>query len=83
MTQTERWRSTVEVFDEWSVAHPVALNPDNRKLPVYISLDDAVERCADAFAMGVPSRDWIRGWLSSGQALAGMRLIKQRMETER
>lgn len=69
-------------YPEWSVAHPVAINPTGAKLPVYISLSDAVERCADAFAPGVPSREWVRGWLATGQPLAGMRLIKTRSESE-
>lgn len=63
---------------DWSVAHPVAINPRATPTPVYISLEDAVERCADAFAPGSPSREWVRGWLATGQPLAGMRLIKAR-----
>lgn len=63
---------------DWSVAHPVAINPKAARTPVYVSLDDAVERCADAFAPGSPSREWVRGWLATGQPLAGMRLIKAR-----
>ncbi len=73
----------MQYHQDWSVAHPVAINPKAEKLPVYISLADAVERCADAFAPGVPSAEWVRGWLATGQPLAGMRLIKARTDLPR
>ena len=65
-------------YPDWSEDHPVAAAFAGQELPVYLSLDDAVDRIAGSFAPDVPSREWTLGWLASGRPLGGMRLIRSR-----
>ena len=61
----------------WSEEHPVAGRPEGSGLPLFLSIDDAVERAYSAFFGDVPSREWIRERLLDGQPVEGFRLIRK------